>query len=139
MGSEGALRVKRLSFCANSISFHVQHAPLPHPPPAPLLQWSKEGAAKSPTSPTVLADLLIDRGLELNSRDNMSAVIVKLRAAPDSSPETAAAYSAEKAKLSGGPAGAPPAGGSGGGGAGGAALGAGGALGGSSTGDASST
>ncbi len=70
-----------------------------------------EGAARVPTSPMILAELLIDEGLKLNSRDNMSAIIVRLKAAPTAPEGAVAAWDARKlaaeaqAKAEGGAAG----------------------------------
>lgn len=102
--------------CARACCAPPSHgiSPPPPPPQTPTRQWSKDGAAKLPSSPTTLADLLIEKGLELNSRDNMSAVIVKLAAAPEATPEAVQAWNAKKAETA-----ATTAGGAGSGSAGG--------------------
>jgi hypothetical protein len=85
--------------CARALRTAVTRNLNPHPHTLTLpRQWSKDGAAKLPSSPTTLADLLIEKGLELNSRDNMSAVIVKLAAAPEATPEAVQAWNAKKAE-----------------------------------------
>lgn len=77
--------------------------PLTPPPPfipslfLPTLQWTLEGAAGTPTNPLLLSSLLIEKGLALQSRDNMSAVIIALPAVPVVSPAVVEAYEAHRA------------------------------------------
>lgn len=63
-----------------------------------LLQWVSEGAAKSPTNPEALSSLLIEKGLMLQSRDNMSSVIIALPAAPKADLAAVSAYETRKSQ-----------------------------------------